>query len=123
MHLRYSKQPKLFDHCPRLGITSAILIGAGIAAAATAVGTGVQAVGAAKERKQQKNMLADADRKARDLEAKTAGAAAAADQAAKDKLLAKKRAVTPTILTSPLGVGADEAGSGTTRPTLLGGGN
>lgn len=100
---------------------TAILIAAGVAAAATAVSTGVSAISASKERKQQKNMLADADAKARALEAKTAGAAAAADQAAKDKLLAKKRAVTPTILTSPLGA-AEDATSGTTRPTLLGGG-
>lgn len=101
--------------------STAILIAAGVAAAATGVGVGVSAASAAKEQKQQKNMLRDADAKARELEAKTANAAAAADKAAKDKLLAKKRAVTPTILTSPLGV-TEEAGSTTTRPTLLGGG-
>lgn len=100
---------------------TALLIAAGVAAAAAAASTTVSAVNASKERQQQKNMLADADKKAKELEAKTVGAAAAADQAAKDKVLAKKRALTPTILTSPLGA-IDDSASGTTRPTLLGGG-
>lgn len=106
-----------FDRNPHLGITSAILIGAGIAAAG-AVGGSMYSAQA--EKTQQKKILADQDAKATALENKTAKAQSDANQTAADKITNKRRSLTQTILTSPLGALDDET-SGTKRPTLLGG--
>jgi len=115
----HNKEYRPFDYdCyPHLTITSAILIGAGIAAAG-AVGGSMYSVQA--EKTQQKKILADQEAKAAAVEQKAATAEATATEAAKAKVVNKKRALTQTILTSPLGI-QDESGFGTQRPTLLGG--
>jgi hypothetical protein len=107
-----------FDDSPHLIATStAILIGAAVASAA-AIGSSMYAAQA--EKTAQKKAVAHQEDKANQLEAKIATAEVVATQAAKDKVVAKRRAVTQTILTSPLGV-MEDSSSGLQRPTLLGG--
>ena len=82
----------------------AVVIGAGIIAAAT---IGTQAVGAHQEKKQQDKLLQFQLDQTAKAEAKAAQADVLANQAAEDKIRKRRLAQTKTILTTPLGVLSD----------------
>jgi len=98
------------------GTTAALI---GVMALSSAATIATTQYNANQQRIDQKKILDDQNNKATAYESKMAGADAAAKAAADAKIIAKKRAVTQTILTSPLGA-ADDAGTGA-KPTLLGG--